>query len=101
MYIKKTITLPAELERDVEKYLIGRHYSNISEVIRDGIRKVLKEYGKKESIDRAADLYKKNKITMRQAADIVGLTLRETLDEFGKRGVYIRYGKKELIEDTA
>ena len=101
MYIKKTITLPAELERDVEKYLIGRHYSNISEVIRDGIRKVLKEYGKKESIDRAADLYKKNKITTRQAADIVGLTLRETLDEFGKRGVYIRYGKKELIEDTA
>ena len=101
MYIKKTITLPAELERDVEKYLIGRHYSNLSEVIRDGIRKVLKEYGKTESIDRAADLYKKNKITMRQAADIVGLTLRETLDEFGKRGVYIRYGKKELIEDTA
>ncbi len=101
MYIKKTITLPVELERDVEKYLIGRHYSNISEVIRDGIRKVLKEYGKKESIDKAAELYKKNKITTRQAADIVGLTLRETLDEFGKRGVYIRYGKKELIEDTA
>ena len=101
MYIKKTITLPAELERDVEKYLIGRHYSNLSEVIRDGIRKVLKEYGKKESIDKAAELYKKNKITTRQAADIVGLTLRETLDEFGKRGVYIRYGKKELIEDTA
>lgn len=101
MYIKKTITLPAELEKDVEKYLIGRHYSNLSEVIRDGIRKVLKEYGKKESMDKAADLYKKNKITMRQAADLVGLTLRETLDEFGKRGVYIRYGKKELIEDTA
>ena len=101
MYIKKTITLPVELERDVEKYLIGRHYSNLSEVIRDGIRKVLKEYGKKESIDKAAELYKKNKITMRQAADIVGLTLRETLDEFGKRGAYIRYGKKELIEDTA
>ena len=101
MYIKKTITLPVELERDVEKYLIGRHYSNLSEVIRDGIRKVLKEYGKKESIDKAAELYKKNKITTRQAADIVGLTLRETLDEFGKRGVYIRYGKKELIEDTA
>lgn len=101
MHIKKTITLPVELERDVEKYLIGRHYSNISEVIRDGIRKVLKEYGKKESIDKAAELYRKNKITTRQAADIVGLTLRETLDEFGKRGVYIRYGKKELIEDTA
>jgi len=59
MYIKKTITLPQELEKDVEKYLIGRHYSNLSEVIRDGLRKVLKEYMKKESIEEAAKLYKK------------------------------------------
>jgi len=49
MYVKKTITLPSELEKDVEKYLIGRHYSNLSEVIRDGLRKVLKEYGKKRA----------------------------------------------------
>jgi len=101
MYIKKTITLPIELEKDVEKYLIGKHYSNLSEVIRDGIRKILKEYGRKESIARAAELYTKGKITIRQAADLMELTLRETLDEFGKRGVYIRYGKEELIEDTA
>lgn len=99
MYIKKTITLPVELQKDVEKYLIGKHYSNLSEVIRDGIRKILKEYGNKESIDNAAKLYSKGKITMRQAADLVGLTLRETLDEFGKRGIYIRYGKEELLED--
>lgn len=101
MYIKKTITLPQELEKDVEKYLIGRHYSNLSEVIRDGLRKVLKEYMKKESIEEAAQLYKKEKISARQAAELTGLTLRETLDEFGKRGIYIRYGKKELDEDIA
>ncbi len=101
MYIKKTITLPLELEKDVEKYLIGKHYSNLSEVIRDGIRKILKEYGKKESIEKAAELYRTNRITIRQASDLVGLTLRETLDEFVKRGVYIRYGKEELNEDTA
>jgi predicted HTH domain antitoxin len=101
MYIKKTITLPIELEKDVEKYLIGKHYSNLSEVIRDGIRKILKEYGKKESIDKAVELYRTDRITIRQAADLIGLTLRETLDEFGRRGVYIRYGKEELIEDTA
>lgn len=100
MYVKKTITLPIELEKDVEKYLIGKHYSNLSEIIREGIRRILKEYGRKESIDEATELYKKNRITMRQAADLTGLTLRETLDEFGKRGIYIRYGKKELIEDT-
>ncbi len=101
MYVKKTITLPLELEKDVEKYLIGKHYSNLSEVIRDGLRKVLKEYGRKESIEEAAQLYKKDKISLRQAAELTGLTLRETLDEFGKRGVYIRYGKEELDEDTA
>ena len=101
MYVKKTITLPLELEQDVEKYLIGKHYSNLSEVIRDGLRKVLKEYGRKESIEEAARLYKKEKISLRQAAELMGLTLRETLDEFGKRGVYIRYGKEELDEDTA
>lgn len=100
MYVKKTITLPIELEKDVEKYLIGKHYSNLSEIIREGIRRILKEYGRKESIDEAAELYRKNRITMRQAGDLTGLTLRETLDEFGKRGIYIRYGKKELIEDT-
>lgn len=101
MYIKKTITLPEELEKDVEKYLIGKHYSNLSEVIRDGIRKILKEHGKKEQIDVVAELYKKGRITMREAAELLKLTLRETLDEFGERGIYIRYGKEELAEDTA
>lgn len=101
MYIKKTITLPEKLEKDVEKYLIGRHYTNLSEVIRDGLRRLLKEYGRNESIDKAAGLYSKNKITMRQAADLTGLTLRETLDEFGKRGIYIHYGKEELSEDIS
>ncbi len=101
MYVKKTITLPEELEKDVEIYLIGRHYSNLSEVIRDGIRRILKEYGKKEQIDEVAELYKKDRITIREAAELLKLTLRETLDEFGKKGVYIRYGKEELAEDIA
>jgi predicted HTH domain antitoxin len=100
MYVKKTITIPRELEKDVEKYLIGKHYSNLSEVIRDGIRRILREYSKKESIDEVAELYREGKITMREAADIMGLTLRETLEELGKRGVYIHYGKEELAEDT-
>ncbi len=99
MYIKKTITLPLEMEKDVEKYLIGKHYSNLSEVIRDGIRKILNDYNKKESIEKVAELYRKDRITIRQAADLTGLTLREMLDEFGKRGVYIHYGKEELNED--
>lgn len=101
MYVKKTITIPKELEKDVEKYLIGKHYSNLSEVIRDGLRKLLKEYSRKGSIEEASDLYKKEKISLRQASELTGLTLRETLEEFGKKGVYIRYGKEELDEDMA
>jgi Arc/MetJ-type ribon-helix-helix transcriptional regulator len=101
MYVKKTITLPKELERQVEEHLIGKHYSNLSEVIRDGLRRILREYGRKESIDEAAELYKEDRISIREAGDLVGLTLRETLEEFGKRGVHIRYGREELDEDTA
>lgn len=99
MYVKKTITLPKELEMDVEKYLIGKHYSNLSEVIRDGIRKILNEYERGAAVEAVAELYKKGKVTMRQASELLGLTLRETLAEFGKRKVYIRYGEKELAED--
>ena len=29
MYVKKTITIPEELVKDAEKYLIGKHYSNL------------------------------------------------------------------------
>ncbi len=89
------------MHEDVEKYLIGRHYSNLSEVIRDGLGKVLKEYSRKESIEAAAQQYKKGKISMREAAELTDLTLRETLDEFSKKGVYIRYRKEELDENTA
>lgn len=99
MYVKKTITLPKELEMEVEKHLIGKHYSNLSEVIRDGIRKILKEYEREAAVDAVAELYNKGRVTMRQASELLGLTLRETLAEFGKRKVYIRYGEKELAED--
>lgn len=100
MYVKRTITIPEELVKDAEKYLIGKHYSNLSEVIRDGIRRILREYTKRTTIEEAAQLYRKGRVTIREAADLLGLTLRETLEEFGKRGVYLRYGREELEEDT-
>jgi len=99
MYVKKTITLPKELEIEAEKHLVGKRYSNLSEVIRDGIRKILKEHEKDAATEAVAELYRKGRITMRQASALLGLTLRETLAEFGKKGVYIRYGEKELAED--
>ncbi|GCC11530.1 putative nickel-responsive regulator [archaeon] len=100
MYVKKTITLPKELERDVEKLLIGKHYSNFSEVIRDGLRKILREYEEERSINAVAEMYKAGKVSMREAADILDMPLRQTMGEFAKRKVYLRYGMEELAEDS-
>ncbi len=99
MHIKKTITLPEELERDVENQLIGKYYSNLSDVIRDGIRRVLKDYEHNSEIKATAKLYQEGKITIREASDITGIPLRGILHEFGKMGTYIRYGEDELKED--
>ncbi len=98
-YIKKTITLPKELELEVEKRLIGKYYENLSDAIRDGLRKILSEYEKKSEIEIATSLYKEGKITMREAAAIMGVPLRKALEELAQRGVYLRYGADELEED--
>jgi Arc/MetJ-type ribon-helix-helix transcriptional regulator len=99
MYIKKTITLPEELENDVEKILIGKYYANLSDVIRDGIRRILKDYEQNREITTVARLYEEDRITIREASDITGLPLRAVLSEFSKKGIYIRYGEDELQED--
>ncbi len=99
MYIKKTITLPKELEMEAKKRLVGKRYSNLSEVIRDGIRKLLDEQRGEEQIESVATLYKEGKVTMREAADLLRMSLREALSELARRGAYLRYGEKELAED--
>ncbi|MEA1864119.1 MAG: UPF0175 family protein [Euryarchaeota archaeon] len=99
MYVKKTITLPKELKIEVEEYLVGTYYSNISDVILDGLRKLLAEHKRKNEIGVAAALYRDGKITMREAAAIIGVPVRTALQELGERGVYIRYGMEELGED--
>jgi Arc/MetJ-type ribon-helix-helix transcriptional regulator len=48
-YTKKNIILPKELELEIEKRLIGKYYKNLSEVIIDGLRKILSEYEKKDA----------------------------------------------------
>jgi len=40
----------------------------------------------------AAALYRGGKITMQDAAAIIGVPVRTALQELGERGVYIRYG---------
>jgi len=100
--MKKNITLPDELVLDVERNLIGRYYSTLSDVIRDGLRDILLIYGKREGPREVAfDLYRKGEITARQGAKISNLTLREFLNLASREGVYLQYGKKEFEEDIA
>ena len=57
MHVKKTITLPKELEIEVEDHLIGTYYSNLSDAIRDGLRKILAEYKRKNEVEIAACVF--------------------------------------------
>ena len=99
MHVKKTITLPQELEIEVEDRLIGTYYASLSDVVRDGLRKILTEYKRKNEIEIAVSLYKEEKITLREAAAIMGVHIRKALQDLGERGVYLRYGSEELEED--
>ena len=99
MYIKKTISIPEELAHDAETYLIGKYYSNFSEVIRDGIRQILNEYKSKQDIYSVINLYQEGQISLRDVTELVGLPLRETMELLASKGVYLRYGQKELAED--
>lgn len=99
MHVKKTITLPQELEIEVEDRLIGTYYASLSDVVRDGLRKILAEYKRKNEIEIAISLYKDEKITLREAAAIMGVPVRKALQDLSEMGVYLRYGSEELEED--
>ena len=95
----KNISIPEKLEKDIEKKLIGAYYSNLSDVIEDGLRKVLKDYETEKRLNTILKLYQEDKITAREASDLLGISLRETYEILSKHGVYIRYGEEELKED--
>jgi len=99
MYIKRTISIPEELAKEAEIYLIGKYYGNLSEVIRDGIRQLVTEYKQRQDIESVTHLYREGRITLRDAADLLDLPLRETLKILSEQKSYLRYGEKELIED--
>lgn len=49
----------------------------------------------------AVGLYRDGKITMRQAADLVGTNIKEMVKVLEKHNSYINYGMEELQEDIA
>jgi len=48
----------------------------------------------------AVELYREGKITLRQMADVLDVTLRESLDTLSGHKTYLNYGEKELKEDV-
>jgi len=75
--------------------LICTHYSNLSDAILYGLRKILPEYRRKNEVEIAATPYKAGKITLREAAANMDAPVRKTLEALGGRGVYLRYGMEE------
>jgi len=56
-------------------------------------------YDHNREMKTAAKLYQEGKITIRKASGITGIPPRSIFNEFGKMGIYIRYGEDELKED--
>ncbi|MEA3324477.1 MAG: hypothetical protein U9Q37_04980 [Euryarchaeota archaeon] len=63
----------------MEDHLIYTYYSNLSDAIRDGLRKILVEYRRRNEVEIAATLYKEGKITLREAAAMMNVPVRKTL----------------------
>ena len=76
----------------MEDYLICAYYSNLSAAIRDGLRKILTEYKRKNEVEIAATLYKERKITLREAAAIMDTPVQKNSWEAWLGGVYLGYG---------
>ena len=47
------------------------------------------------------ELYREGLLTLRQAAEILGISLNEMFDVLSKRKTYINYGPEELDEDIS
>ena len=47
------------------------------------------------------ELYREGLITLRQSAEILGISLNEMFDVLSKRKTYINYGPEELDEDIS
>ncbi len=47
----------------------------------------------------AVELYRENKLSLRQAAELIGVPLQEMFSVLAKRRTYINYGGEELSED--
>lgn len=68
--------------------------SKILEFLEKPVNKSVKEV-------LAVELYREDRLTLRQTAEVIGIGLREMLKVLAKRRTYINYGEEELKEDIA
>jgi len=76
--ITKTIRIPEDLSRKI-KYRAKNEDIDESSAIRQLIKLGLREY--------AVDLYKNRRITLREAAELADVSLREMLDILTEHGI--------------
>jgi predicted HTH domain antitoxin len=68
----------------------------------DDVINVLEKPVEKSLIELIAiGLYRDGKITLRQAADMIGINIKKMPEILLKHNTYVSYGIKELEEDTA
>lgn len=66
----------------------------------DEVVNVLEKPVEKSLIELIAiGLYRDGKITMRQAADLIGISMKKMPEILKKHNTYVSYGIKELEED--
>ncbi|MBU4223297.1 MAG: UPF0175 family protein [Euryarchaeota archaeon] len=66
----------------------------------DEVMKVLEKPVEKSLIELIAiGLYRDGKITLRQAADLIGISMKKMPEILKKHNTYMSYGIKEMEED--
>jgi len=66
----------------------------------DEVMKVLEKPVEKSLIELIAiGLYRDGKITLRQAADLIGISMKKMPEILKKHNTYVSYGIKEMEED--
>jgi predicted HTH domain antitoxin len=62
---------------------------------------IKKPYDKFINETLVVEFYREGLFTLRQAAEILGVSLNEMIDILAKRKTYINYGTEELDEDIS
>jgi len=98
-----TYSIPKIYEDEIEAVVDAGYYSSKSDVIRDALR-LLFESKKNLKISAAIEMYKKGKVTLSKAAEIVGIDTVSFKEILKDRGIEVKIKvdpKKKLDKRAA